>query len=416
MTVICCIESFIGVLFGGFVGAIIYSKIDRVQSLAQVEFSHPMVIRYGSGVDNTWETAEVTEAKQDEAVDKEGGEAISPPTETSSPNKKLTKAEEKACKILQAAFRGAAVRRGDAVKRIPCPVLEFRIANRLHDVDGGEIMDAVIQVVASQDAAEADPILRNKMDEAKARWENAVAGQGLRNRAGLRVSTVVTKNQNSTGASSVPIDKATAKRRGSLNVHFAASSVTTGVKSGASTVASGVRSSVIQSGQLSREAAKTVMSTLTKKDHQAVDEDPTSRLIPKRIFSKLLIEASEHPYLRRIWLARHVVDETSPLLTPRARRLLKRNGGWWPESLNTYEGVKKSIHFNQILCSLVGISNLSGSEVYAQKVYESADCVVGYRFCNVLYRSQDGGLRVDLDLLNDVKEQSGGGGEPLTDT
>ncbi len=62
----------------------------------------------------------------------------------------LTKAEEKACKILQAAFRGAAVRRGDTVKKVPCPVLEFRIANRLHSVEGGEIMDAVIQVVASQ--------------------------------------------------------------------------------------------------------------------------------------------------------------------------------------------------------------------------------------------------------------------------
>lgn len=250
------------------------------------------------------------------------------------------------------------------------------------------------------------------MDEAKARWETAVAEKGLRNRAGLRVSTVVTQNQDTAGSDL--FGKGTTTRRGSLNanVHFAASSVTTGV----STVASGVRSSVMHSGQLSREAAKTVMSALTKKDHQAVDEDPTSRLIPKRIFSKLLIEASEHPYLRRIWLARHVVDETSPLLTPRARRLLKRNGGWWPESLNTYEGVKKSISFEQILVSLTGVSNLSGSEVYAQKVYESADCVVGYRFCNVLYRDAYGGLRVDLDLLNDVKEQSGGGGEPLIDT
>ena len=163
-----------------------------------------------------------------------------------------------------------------------------------------------------------------------------------------------------------------------------------------------IRPVFLQSGQMTRAAAKTLMSTLaTSKDHQAVDEDPSARLIPKRIFSKLVIEAAEH-----------VVDETSPLLTPRARRLLKRNGGWWPESLNSYEGVKKSISFNQILVSLSGISNLSGSEVYAQKVYENVDCVVGYRFCNVLYRSQDG-LRVDLDLLNDVKEQHGGGGEPL---
>ena len=43
VTVLCCIESFIGVLFGGFVGAIIYSKIDRVQSLAQVEFADGVI-------------------------------------------------------------------------------------------------------------------------------------------------------------------------------------------------------------------------------------------------------------------------------------------------------------------------------------------------------------------------------------
>ena len=421
VTVICCVESFIGVLFGGFVGAIIYSKIDRVQSLAQVEFSHPMVIRYGSGVDSAWETEEEEAAEEDGK--EEGGEEdpiLDPPPSLTIPSvQNLTKAEEKACTILQAAFRGAAVRRGDAAKKIPPPVLEFRIANRLHNVEGGEIMDAVIQVVASQDAREADPVLRNKMDEAKTRWENVVAASGLRHRTGLRVSTVVTTGSNKSNVTSLSSiggmndesNRASMKRRGSINrnVHFAASTVSTG----ASSVASGVKSSVVQSGQITKAAAKTLMSTLaTSKDHQAVDEDPSARLIPKRIFSKLVIEAAEHPYLRRIWLARHVVDETSPLLTPRTRRLLKRNGGWWPESLNSYEGVKKSISFNQILVSLSGISNLSGSEVYAQKVYENVDCVVGYRFCNVLYRSQDG-LRVDLDLLNDVKEQHGGGGEPL---
>ena len=256
------------------------------------------------------------------------------------------------------------------------------------------------------------------MDQAKTRWEDAVAASGLRHRTGLKGSTVVTTGRNKSNVTNLSSSEITAgesnrapmKRRGSINrnVHFAASTVSTG----ASNVASGVKSSVVQSGEMTRAAAKTLMSTLASKDHQAVDEDPSARLIPKRIFSKLVIEAAEHPYLRRIWLARHVVDETSPLLTPRARRLLKRNGGWWPESLNSYEGVKKSISFNQILVSLSGISNLSGSEVYAQKVYENVDCVVGYRFCNVLYRSQDG-LRVDLDLLNGVKEQHSGGGEPL---
>jgi hypothetical protein len=48
--------------------------------------------------------------------------------------------------------------------------------------------------------------------------------------------------------------------------------------------------------------------------HQTVDEDPSSRLLSKHIFSKMMIEASDHPFFKRVWLARHVLDETSVCL------------------------------------------------------------------------------------------------------
>lgn len=38
---------------------------------------------------------------------------------------------------------------------------------------------------------------------------------------------------------------------------------------------------------------------------------------------------------------------------------------------------------------------------------------VGYQFVNILYRGDDGKLKVDKDLINDVRVQEGGGGEPL---
>ena len=44
------------------------------------------------------------------------------------------------------------------------------------------------------------------------------------------------------------------------------------------------------------------------------------------------------------------------------------------------------------------------------------DIVVGYQFCNALYRGRRGTLKVDLTLINDVIEQNGGGGEPLNVT
>jgi hypothetical protein len=62
-----------------------------------------------------------------------------------------------------------------------------------------------------------------------------------------------------------------------------------------------------------------------------------------------------------------------------------------------------------------GTSNADANSVYAQKVYDFIDVNVGYRFVNPLYRDlDDGSLRVDTSLINDVLEQAGGGGEPFT--
>eukprot|EP00957_Ditylum_brightwellii_P008068 611857-Ditylum_brightwellii.AAC.1 len=45
---ICSLEALVGVLFAGFCGAILYGKVSRVQSIARVLFSDPIVIRYGA--------------------------------------------------------------------------------------------------------------------------------------------------------------------------------------------------------------------------------------------------------------------------------------------------------------------------------------------------------------------------------
>ena len=128
----------------------------------------------------------------------------------------------------------------------------------------------------------------------------------------------------------------------------------------------------------------------------------------------MLTEPAEHPFFKRAWLARHVLDEYSPILKPRVRRLIKRNGGHWPEKLNSYSGVRESIQFNQILVSLNGVSNVSASDVYAQKIYDFVDINIGYQFVNLLYKDSDGSLKVDTDLINDVRQQRGpDGGEPL---
>ena len=59
------------------------------------------------------------------------------------------------------------------------------------------------------------------------------------------------------------------------------------------------------------------------------------------------------------------------------------------------------------------MSNVSASDVYSQKIYDFVDINIGYQFVNILYRDENGSLGVDIDLINDVREQNGGGGEPL---
>ena len=85
-------ESFVGVIYVGFIGAIIFGKVLRIHSRAQVEFSDPIVVRYGSGIANDFQISE------------------------------------------------------DGM--IPCPVLEFRVVNKMYDEVGGEIMDANMNCVA----------------------------------------------------------------------------------------------------------------------------------------------------------------------------------------------------------------------------------------------------------------------------
>lgn len=321
VTLLCSMESFVGVLYSGFCGAILFGKVLRIQSQAQVIFSDPIVIRYGTGVHG-----------HDE-------------------------------------FHGDDGSAGDVPKRIPCPVLEFRVVNRLFAEVGGEIMDATLNVVANVDTEDEEAHVTESL------------GSGIRQRE--RKNSKFSSTLGDSGSES----------------HSESGRISS--------------SSIARSAGSKNFAKRAFPSFLHRFDSHVGDDDLSAPLVNKRIFCKMLLEANEHPFFKRVWLARHVLDETSPILLPKVRRQIRRCQGHWPESLNTHEGVRNSLQFNQILVSLNGISNVSAADVYAQKIYDFVDINVGYQFVNVLYKDKDGTLMVDTSVINDVQEQDGGGGEPL---
>ena len=311
-------------------GAILFAKFSRAQSFAQVLFSDPMVIRYGTGlVDLASDDDDDDEEEEDEAH-KRGDEASS----------------------------------GRLVKEshLPCPYLEFRIANRLNSVKGGEIIDASLNIVASIDASQACSTLQ--------------VGQRRRGKKGKKKgprkdNKVRRRKTESTETENLP--------------------------------------------KVTLEDLEAALEAAGENKNQEVEEDPTGRFVPKRIFSKLEVETPDHPFFKRMWTVRHKLDEFSPLLRSQARKMVQRNKGYWPQELNSAIGIRNAICFDQILVSMSGTSNADANSVYAQKAYTFQDVYIGYRFVNTLYRdeSNDGALCVDTTLINDVMEQAGGGGEPF---
>lgn len=308
ITILVSLEAFVGVLFGSMCGAVLFIKVSRVQSFAQVTFGEIICIRYGSGL-------------LAESDDDDNGTAES-----------LSSADDR--------------------DFYPSPILELRVANRLHSIKGGEIIDATVNLVASIDASQVCTPVRT-------------ISRGRKRSGTKKIQHTRTLSDESTDSSVVVARSSQKKVR---NLH---------------------RTS-------------------------ALHEDPTGHFVPKRIMSKLECWTHDHPFFKRVFVLQHTLDHTSPLLTPDARQRVRLANGLWPKDMATAHAVRNALYFDHLLVSLSGTSNADAKSVYAQTVYEFADVHVGYSFVNMLYRDTlDGSLKVDIDLINDVVEQTGGGGEPL---
>lgn len=281
MHIILMVEAFVGVLYAGCCGAILFGKVLRIQSSAQVQFSQPIVIRFGSGLN--------PEGDNNNADDE------TKPT---------------------------------------CPILEFRLINELHNTHKGEIVDASINCVVSKRMSD-----QNDSEDSK----NASTSSSMSNR-----------------------DNA-----------------------------------------LSISIFKRLFSKSEK-------EPEKLKTLPRRMFSKLALTHEEHPFFKRAWTAVHILDETSPLLTPAMRSLIREEKGW-PKDKNHWRAIRESLDFYQIIVSVNGVSRMNNAHVYSQKIYDSVDVVIGYQFVHLLTKDEKGKVKLLEEYLNDVIKQRGSDEiEPLT--
>lgn len=272
--ILCSLEAFVGILFASFCGAILVGKVSRVRRHAQVIFSDPLVLRYGTGV---------KEEVDDESTN----------FGTDDGNKQ-------------------------AMRQLPCPVLEFRVVNRLHSTNGGELIDASLRAVARIDENEACQSIRN-----------------------------AAKCKNRRHTTKIPV-----RRRQSSRVRRRQFSHQTILEH--DPFHSGVSVSSEESMGFWHKEGSLRESRAIRRTVVSFEEDASGIVARRQFFAKLELDTPDHPFFKRTWTARHTLDADSPLLSDEARKRIRENFGLWPEELNSHEAVRNNVHFDHIIVSLTG--------------------------------------------------------------
>jgi hypothetical protein len=299
VTTICALNALTGILFAGLCGAILFSKVLRVQSHAQVVFSDPIVVRYGKGA-----------CDEDEVDD----------------------------------------------DMLPFPVLEFRIINRLFNEDGGEIVDATLNVVAKVDEQHDNDEQNTSLHSStlKIAVEDDANDDSLHNKTNsqeLRGSSwhgMSSRNQEGKASSLI----SPYRRLRNLKMNSFGEKSSEGLHSDSALDSLPLGSSI--------GGTRTVSGVSYPSAHSHTSN---------QLYYKMHIETTDHPFFKRVWLARHILDEHSPIVKARVKHAIRRNHGAWPyNKLHTYDDIRNSLQFNNIIVSLNGVANISASTVYAQKI------------------------------------------------
>ncbi len=144
MGVLGSFEAYLGVLFAGTCCAILFRKVLRSQNQAQVFFSDPIVVRFGKAELRNRKWSDSRQSSSNSHTDRSFWRRDDHPHNimmTVDENMDDRRHHDEELGVNKNGSNLIAVNDedDDNNSKIPCPLMEFRLVNRLHDVASGEI-------------------------------------------------------------------------------------------------------------------------------------------------------------------------------------------------------------------------------------------------------------------------------------
>lgn len=339
-------ESLVGVLFVSFCSAVMFGKLTSFQTQASCIFSSLMVVEYGD----------------------KGGE--------DEEDEKDDYLETKETSIY------------------PYPTITFRIVNLLHSQNRGEILDASVNVVATIEAKNAIRGIKNEKIFSDALVKRKKPLHTDSSRSDILVSSMERLKNISHGAQQM-LRKRSRSKKGFTR---------TTIPHVHDFISHG-DSETINSAYSDDPTSSDRFSELRDDDICIQVEEPDQ---PNMVFASLKVSPSQHPFFRSTWQVVHTLDGESPLLTKKVRKLVRKSKGW-PKALNSHKAIKDAIHFDNILVTFKGTSNISGTSVFDQATYKMDSLRIGFEFKSVLMQNVDGSISVrcaDVDQIVETKTEN----------
>lgn len=444
MTTLTALEAFVGVLFASFCGAVIVGKMTRAKCTASVSFSQRMIIRFGTGVMHTNDDDDRTDDLGEKPVSEYDKRRLLYPCPVLEfrlanalfenvtgeiMNAKLsvvssTLAEKKPTETT--SLRTSVIGLGGTLGGVRLDALKGGVRPGLDALKGGVRpgLDALKGMTQSashfllrpfsetgSDAASTSSTNNLFLAARKVNTSSDLDGNSSHNsfssfRSMLWSSTGSGRKASSTG----DLETKRGRRKEGNSVLRFVSQVGKDAIESVVIKKRLMRTSTVQGRRETNDDSET-SRTRAKRTTRVIEEEPTNGLTPRKLFSSLKIETSTHPFFKRVWTIRHVLNADSPLISERARVIIKASKGRWPTEACNHNFIRKNVDFQQLIVSLSGTT--TGNKVYGLHVYEYRNLHVGYTFSPILQRTPDGRLAVDLDSIDNIQEQRGGGAEAV---